>query len=139
MPKLYYTIGLPGSGKSTWARAQEMPVFSSDDIRAELYGDASIQGNHEEVFNLLHKRVRECLRNGQSCIMDATNLTPRSRKVPNLPAHQKVAVIFETPIEECKRRNANRERVVPEEVIDRMAKKYLPPQAKEKFREIIYL
>lgn len=139
IPKLYYTIGIPGSGKTTWAKAQDIPVFSSDDIRKELYGDASIQGNPDKVFGLLHERVRECLRNGQSCILDATNLTPRSRKVPNLPEHQKIAVIFNTPIDECKYRNENRDRVVPEEVIDRMAKKYIPPKREEGFRQAIYI
>ncbi|RMG08866.1 MAG: hypothetical protein D6728_13705 [Cyanobacteria bacterium J055] len=46
----HFLIGLPGSGKSTFAAQldslnDESIIISPDRIRAELYGNESIQGN----------------------------------------------------------------------------------------------
>ena len=42
-----------------------------------------------------------------------------------------------TDVEECKRRNAQRERVVPIEVIERMASKLVVPTVEEGFDAVI--
>ena len=51
-PKLIVLVGLPGSGKSTLARKliERYPSaawLSSDQIREQLYGDASCQKDHQ--------------------------------------------------------------------------------------------
>lgn len=43
MKKLILTIGLPRSGKSTWAKQQGCPVVNPDSIRLALHGKAYIQ------------------------------------------------------------------------------------------------
>ena len=73
-------VGLPGSGKSTWAEKQNMDIFSSDAIREELYGDASIQGDNNLIFDLLHSRIIENLKSGKDSIFDATNLSSKKRR-----------------------------------------------------------
>lgn len=77
-------VGLSGSGKSTFSKGiaeQIAPseVFSSDKIREELYGDESIQGKPQKIFDILHKRVFSALKDGKNCIYDATNLKQKDR------------------------------------------------------------
>ena len=48
-----------------------------------------------------------------------------------------VAIFVNTPVDVCKERNAKRDRVVPETVIDRMALSLNPPTIAEGFKEII--
>ena len=57
-------VGIPGSGKSTWAENNKdivnEVIQSSDELRKEL-GDINDQSKNEEVFNILHKRIKEDL------------------------------------------------------------------------------
>lgn len=134
MTKLIYLVGLPGSGKSTFAKGyieRGYKVFSSDMIRAELYGDESVQDNPQKVFNLLHKRIKDALRAGENCIYDATNVKSKTRvaflnEIKNISC-EKICVVVWAPIEVCKERNAARDRSVPDYVIERMWKNFETP------------
>lgn len=84
IPKLEILIGLPGSGKSTYAKEEHESdsnsvYLSSDKIREELYGNESVQGNPAEVFTLMQSRAIEALKNGRDVFYDATNLTRKDR------------------------------------------------------------
>jgi predicted kinase len=46
------------------------------------------------------------------------------------------AVFFDVPVEVCRERNRRRGRVVPEEVLDRMAAKLVPPSTGEGFSKV---
>jgi predicted kinase len=46
------------------------------------------------------------------------------------------AVFFDVPAEECIRRNRGRERIVPDEVIQMMARKIVPPKEEEGFSRV---
>lgn len=134
-------VGLPASGKSTAAKAlcsidPNLHLISTDGIRKELYGTEEEQGDPAKVFNIAHKRVREELRKGNSVVFDATNVSERNRKsvLEQIPEDSNVLVRFwlmDTPLEECLRRNSARERVVPEEVIQRMASRFKKPSTRE--------
>lgn len=132
-PSLILLVGIPGSGKSTYARnyildyPKQVIHLSSDSIRAELYGDESIQGNPAEVFSLMQKRAIEALNNGNDVIYDATNITRKDRAgiIGICPKFAKIeAHIIWAPIEECVKRDASRDRTVGKEVIDRMLKRF---------------
>ena len=57
----YMMVGVAGSGKSFIARDLGCPIVSSDAIRAELFGSEEDQSHNGEVFNELHKRIKNYL------------------------------------------------------------------------------
>lgn len=139
-------IGLPGSGKSTWAERyatnrKHTVIISSDKIREELYGDAAKQGDNNKIFSLVKERAEEALRNCKNVIIDATNLTVKDRSVYFDIAIDFDAtvtgILFDIPVEECKHRNSKRDRVVPDFVYDKMVKRYEQPQLSEGFTMLI--
>lgn len=128
MPTFYMLVGLPASGKSTYA--QELSkrtnaiICSSDTIREELYGDENTQANNEEVFQVLHNRIKENLRNNKSVIYDATNISYKRRmnfltQLKNIECKKNCYVIAR-PYEFCLKANKERKRIVPKESIKRM-------------------
>lgn len=137
---LYTMIGLPGSGKSTFASNHpECIVVSTDAIRGELFGDESEQKDGKLVFDVAYARLAQAVEAGQDAIFDATNLQRKYRKkiFQMFPKAYHVAVFVNTPVDVCKERNAKRDRVVPEMVIDRMASSLNPPTIAEGFKKII--
>lgn len=121
-------VGLAASGKSTKAKELTLEynatIFSSDILREEMFGDINDQEHNQELFVELHKRIKDCLRNGKSAIMDATNINYKKRmaflaELKSITC-EKICVLMATPYEECLRRNAERDRKVPEHAITRM-------------------
>ena len=122
---LAITVGLPGSGKSTWAaKAQEAGwvdvIINPDKIREELTGDASDQSRNRDVWQLTYQRAEAWLQADCKVLIDATFLTPKARKEPLALVEVPTAVWFNTPVDVCFERNLNRDRVVPEHAMERM-------------------
>jgi predicted kinase len=141
-PKLILLVGLPGSGKSTWAAREKLPVLSSDELRRILADDPTDQSIHARVFSVLRSLIKHRLelKRPITCV-DATNLTPKERR-PYLALarrHDAIieAVFFNTPIAECQRRNRLRQRIVPREAIETMARKLVPPARSEGFSRVV--
>lgn len=141
--KLILLAGIPGSGKTTYAKNYIKKNggihLSSDLIRKELYGDESVQGDPNEVFTLMQRRAIEALENGISVIYDATNITRKDRSgiISACPKFVKIeCYIIWAPIETCIERDASRERTVGEHVIDRMVKRFQVPFYDEGIHEI---
>ena len=137
----YMTVGLPGCGKSTWTHSMGINVHSSDAMRIKLNtppGDTS-------VFPLLTKDVRDDLKKGVSCIMDATNLSRKKRmaflnEIKSCDC-RRICVVFLVPVSVCRARNSKRTgfaRVI-EDVYDHMLRSYQLPSIYEGFDEIMYL
>lgn len=127
-PDLIFTIGIPGSGKSTWIRSQPgYMVVSPDGIREEL-GDISDQTKNPQVYATAKARVAEALKKGRNVILDSTNVEARRRQefVRGLPNHKLKAKLFHVDPEEAKRRiREDLEKKVPRSnvpdyVVDRM-------------------
>ena len=127
-PKMIFMVGLPASGKSTKAKElaakYDATIFSSDALREEMFGNINDQEHNQEVFVELYKRIKDCLRNGESAIMDATNINYKRRmaflaELKNIPC-EKICVLMATPYTVCKMRNEVRSRQVPLHVLNRM-------------------
>ena len=143
-PKLILLVGIPGSGKTTYAKnCMEQNAntvhLSSDAIRKELYGDESIQGNPGDVFSFMQKRAINALNDGCNVLYDATNITRKDRAsiIGICPKFAKIEChIIWASIEECIKRDVARDRTVGKEVIDRMLKRFQAPYYDEGIDEI---
>lgn len=82
MATLNIMIGIPGSGKSNYAKryllTNNSVYLSSDDIRIELYGFED-QTHNDVVFKTMKKRTLNALKEGKDVIYDATNLNKKRR------------------------------------------------------------
>ncbi len=134
-------IGLPGSGKSSWFKRHNVVPLSADALRALLFDDVREQRFQDIVFSNLRSllKARMIARRPMNYV-DATNLTPQERhhwiklaKDYNYEVH---AVFFDVPLEVCLERHQRRDRVVPEDVMRRMAAKLKPPAFEEGFAKI---
>jgi predicted kinase len=134
-------IGLPGSGKSSWFKRHNVVPLSSDSLRVLLFDDVREQRFQDIVFSNLRSllKARLIARRPMNYV-DATNLTPPERqhwiklaKDYNYEVH---AVFFDVPLEVCIERHQRRDRVVPEDVMKRMAAKLKPPSFEEGFAKI---
>lgn len=152
---LMLLIGIPGSGKSTWAaefqRLQpETIVISTDRIREKLFGDAALQGSwflvQQEMRQQLQQAVLQ-IQSGQAklAIYDATNAKRRYRRdlialVRSIGFTHITAVWLNPPLELCLLRNQTRSRQVPEFVIHRMYRQLWsnPPRLREGIDRLFY-
>jgi predicted kinase len=134
-------IGLPGSGKSSWFKRHNLAPLSSDLLRSLLFDDVREQRFQDLVFSNLRSMLKaRLIAKRPMNYVDATNLTPQERqhwiklaKDYNYEVH---AVFFDVPVEVCIERHQRRDRVVPEDVMRRMASKLKPPSFDEGFAKI---
>jgi len=135
------SIGLPGSGKSTWFKRHNILPLSSDMVRILLFDDVTEQRYQDLVFSTLRSMLRaRLLARRPWNYLDATNLSPHERRSWIKLAHdfgyEVHAVFFDVPPEVCIERNRRRERNVPDEIMQRMATKLRPPKFEEGFAKI---
>jgi predicted kinase len=135
-------VGLPGSGKTTWFKRRGVTPLSSDLLRSLLF-DSPIEQRHQDlVFSSLRSLLRaRLIARMPMNYVDATNLSPKERRHWIRMAHEfgydAHAVYFDVPLEICSERNRRRQRVVPDDVMQRMSNKLRPPTFDEGFSKII--
>jgi predicted kinase len=134
-------IGLPGSGKSSWFKRQNIQPLSTDLLRGLLFDDPNEQRFQDLVFSNLRSLLRARLVAKRPMnYVDATNLTPHERqswiKLANDYQYEVHALYFDVPLEVCLERNHKRERQVTDDVMQRMASKLRPPAFEEGFTKI---
>ncbi|MBI1243178.1 WYL domain-containing protein [Umezakia ovalisporum] len=144
----HFLIGVPGSGKSTFAhklaQLANYRIVSTDAIREKLYGDASIQGVWGEIEAQLMSEIVQATASGHSVIYDATNakrawrmeLLGRLNSLADSPLW--MGWYLQTPLQICKLWNQKRSRQVPEVVIENMYKSLqnFPPVTAEGFTTV---
>lgn len=80
LPILILTVGLPRSGKTTWAKRQSVPIVNPDSIRLALHGQRFQAEAEPFVWAIAKVMVRALFLAGHTCvILDATNTTTKRR------------------------------------------------------------
>jgi len=123
MKTLICTVGLPRSGKSTWAREQGHPIVNPDAIRLALYGEAFKPEGERMVWTIAEYMVKSLFGAGHDfVILDATNTTETRRDEWRSPQWVTKFKVFRTDAETCKQRAVLQGQDYLLAVIDRMDK-----------------
>jgi len=113
MGKIWYSIGLSGSGKSFYYKNRFLEDFKEvadflvekgltledirvcpDDIRREVCGDVSDMSKDGYVWKLAEKRVKDKLDEYDYVLFDATGTSKKARKFLNKFKAEKIALVF---------------------------------------------
>lgn len=148
MTKVYITIGIPTSGKSTYSRDRVRNIdgrairFSSDDIR-RAYDNLE----HKEVFRIMRKGLKDAIESDyyDEIYYDATNLNRKKRRglyreIKSWDEDVEVfAIVFSIPFIEAIVRNSKRadNEKVPVDTIFRMHRQLQVPRIDVDCDEII--
>jgi predicted kinase len=139
--KLIITVGLPGSGKTTYLERLGVNAISSDEIRRLIADDPHDQSMNARIFFVVRFLIRQRIAAGRPVTyVDATHLTLWERapyvKLARRFGGELEALFFDAPVEVCIARNQGRDRVVPEAAIRKMALLLVPPSQEEGFARI---
>lgn len=137
--QLIITVGLPASGKSTWAEDKRrlapdvVRVVTMDDIRVAI-GAQFEAGDEGVVQGIRDFAIRGYLEKGYTVISADTNLSPKTqRRLCTIAERAKVPATYEmfthVDVFECMRRNDLRhlrgDDKVPNQAILKMHQQYL--------------
>ncbi len=141
MRTLILMRGAPGSGKSTFIKEHGLEQFalSADNIRLLIQApEQNVSGewiisqqNDKKVWETLFDILEKRMERGEFTVIDATNSkTSEMTRYKDLASEYRYRIFVvdftDLPIEECKRRNAQRDgyKVVPDYVIDKMYSRF---------------
>jgi len=141
-PQIILTVGLPGCGKTTWAKQfiKKNPRFirlNRDDLRRSIFPDDDEPNGYkfskekEDIVSFVQfSTAKEAINRGFSVIVDDTNLNPKTfNKWNDLATSEKVLLkkhdMTDIPLKVTLRRNQMRRYSVPENVIMKMYNSYI--------------
>ena len=136
MKKVIITRGLPGSGKSTWAKSiikansNSYKRINNDDLRAMVDCNNWSPANEKFINELTDLFILKSLHEGKHVIVDNTNLnTKHIDRIKQLVKGQAELVINDSflsvPVEMCIQNDLKRPNSVGKDVIVNMYEKYL--------------
>ena len=136
-PTVYIMVGLPRSGKSTYAKRHKglCAIVSADQLRYLVYGQR-FWGPGEDLMWAIRKIILKMLmEQGIDIVIDETNTTV-SRRKPIVDLAREYgyfveAVVIDTPKETCieRARADGDDSLIP--IIERMAGQFEPVQREE--------
>ena len=147
--RVYMTKGLPGSGKSTWARTQvgdgQTVIISNDDLRVMFNNrlwqtDSKIRDKTEKfVAKSKEALIKLALDDNLDIIVDATHLTPKyESQIRELVGNRADIIIkdfTDVPLETCIANDLKRPNSVGSVVIQEMYEKTLKKEPVKKVIE----
>lgn len=124
---LVMLVGLPRSGKTTWAQAEAHPIVCPDAIRLALHGQAYISVAEPYVWAIAKTMVRALFLAGHNTvILDACNNTRKRRDDWISGMWRRAFHIFGAPVEICVERARKDDRPELIDVIIRMSDQHEP-------------
>jgi len=129
--------GLPGAGKDTYVQQHygDLPVISLDDIRQEMKIKPTDKSGNGTVIQAAKEQAREYLRNRQTFVWNATNITRQMREqLISLFTTYNAAVTIvyvEVPAAKLLQQNRQREAIVPLPAMERLIAKLEVPSVIE--------
>lgn len=149
LPMLLVTVGLPRSGKSTWARQQIAArcavLVSPDEIRLALHGQAYFQSAEDFVWATVKLMVKALFRAGHKIVILDDTFNTKKRRAPwvnfrpwDIMGYEVTTkfMYFRADPEECIIQADKDERHELVNVILQMAERHEPPDDTE-YHEII--
>lgn len=147
MKTLIMTVGLPQTGKSTWARTRHVPMVNGDSVRLALHGQPFIVEAEPMVSCVQQLMVRALFIAGHDVvILDGTHTTRASRDRWISSQWERIFVLtggpemLETSI--ARAYHTCRDSKHLEDLtgaIKRMAENYQVPQPDEPVRKVLHL
>jgi len=129
---LLLTVGLPRSGKSTWAKNTGFPIVNPDAVRRSIHGQAFVPDAEPIVWTVAKYMVKALFLAGHdTVVLDATNNTRKRRDDWKSDSWVRKYRMFDADLTECTNRaqRENRDDLIP--VIARMAENYEPVEEDE--------
>lgn len=136
---LTLTVGIPSSGKTTWALGAGFDVaVSLDDCREALWGSSYIQnglGGLPIVLVMQEQIIKHAIAEKRSIVVHDTHIE-RNHRLPLIQLARKYGyrvqiVYFDVPHGRCLERNRCRINPVPRDIINRGIKRLEVPDASE--------
>lgn len=137
---LIVLCGISGSGKSTFAKLLEeqgWTITCPDRIRAFFYGDESIQGDGNRVFQYAFDNMVDYGKQKYDVVFDATNTTRKARKkvIEKARPHFDfiICYYFYPSLVKSLNNMQKRERQVPREILAKQMAQWETPTIEEGF------
>lgn len=135
---LYLTVGVPGSGKSTFCEKIVGKRISRDAIRFSMINDNDEYFQKEkDVWKEYIYQIQEEINSNNTVIADATHLNRKSRQkllnALDLKDYVVFVLYFNVPLSTCLARNAKRSgrESVPKDVVANMYSHMTEPTLEE--------
>lgn len=135
MTTIYLTKGIPASGKSTWAKNKvrddnKVKRISKDDLRDMLDNGNFSMKNEGYVLDMRNEMVESALLRGYDVIIDDTNFNDKhwnqmcdiAKRVGDVRV---VEIFFSISLKEALKRNQQRDKDVPDHIVERMFEKHV--------------
>jgi predicted kinase len=153
LPIFYMLVGLPGSGKTTWAMQNlgaNSVYLSTDSIIEDMA--VSLGKTYNDIFKDIIGPAQKIVDNElylhsypgkNNLCLDQTNLSPKSRKrkldLVAHPGYKKIAVYFDTPINVIEKRLEVRNKsgkIITKRLLEDLQATFVRPSLAEGFDEI---